>query len=387
MLTMLVGLGQFYSDNLSAETKKGKAERKAQGKHNGLLPFGVAKDADGNVVKCPENHAGLLLAFTRAAESKSDREVADALNAAGYRTTGNRGRNVFSKDTVRRILTNRFYLGELPNGAGGGVPGAHDAVIDAEIFSRAQAARQRNTTGAAKVPRSHRRYSLTGIACCGHCGGKMHFNSAPNGRARYYCYQKGQSKQCDQRSGMLERIDSQIEAYLSTFELPDGIVEDLVAIYEATADSQDDSAKRRRQIDSRLSRLKDMYQWGDIERAEYQAERDALKAELGTLIDAPDHAVALNQAAAFLRDLPAAWRAAAADQRNELVQTIFQEVEITDDRVTAVLPVPEFAPFFNLQIVDRETGRATMAAPNPDVLRSGSDGIRTRDLSLDRAAC
>ena len=31
MLTMLVGLSQFYSDNLSLETKKGKAERKAQG--------------------------------------------------------------------------------------------------------------------------------------------------------------------------------------------------------------------------------------------------------------------------------------------------------------------------------------------------------------------
>jgi DNA invertase Pin-like site-specific DNA recombinase len=31
MLTMLVGLGQFHSDNLSFETRKGKAERKAQG--------------------------------------------------------------------------------------------------------------------------------------------------------------------------------------------------------------------------------------------------------------------------------------------------------------------------------------------------------------------
>jgi site-specific DNA recombinase len=30
MLTMLVGLNQFYSDNLSLETKKGKHERKAQ---------------------------------------------------------------------------------------------------------------------------------------------------------------------------------------------------------------------------------------------------------------------------------------------------------------------------------------------------------------------
>lgn len=82
----------------------------------------------------------------------------------------------------------------------------------------------------------------------------------------------------------------------------------------------------------------------------------------------------LAQAAAFLRDLPAAWHAATAEQRNALARTAFQEVEITDHRVTAVLPVPEFSPFINLQAVDIETGRAKTAAPDPDVPRSGSDG-------------
>src|SRR3954452_24682836 len=47
MLTMLVGLSQFYSDNLSLETRKGKAERKAQGLYNGLLPFGTTANAAG----------------------------------------------------------------------------------------------------------------------------------------------------------------------------------------------------------------------------------------------------------------------------------------------------------------------------------------------------
>src|SRR5215207_4302756 len=100
MLTMLVGLSQFYSDNLAVETKKGKAERKAQGLHNGLLPFGLKKNEDGIPVPDPETYSGLLLAFQLAAEGKSDREVAAALNAAGYRTSGNRGRNLFTKDTI-----------------------------------------------------------------------------------------------------------------------------------------------------------------------------------------------------------------------------------------------------------------------------------------------
>ena len=65
------------------------------------------------------NYEGIVLAFTRRAAGDSDAEIARALNAAGYRTTGNRGRNLFSKDTVSPMLQNRFYVGELPDGMGG----------------------------------------------------------------------------------------------------------------------------------------------------------------------------------------------------------------------------------------------------------------------------
>src|SRR5215212_7660762 len=145
MLTMLVGLSQFYSDNLSLETKKGKAERKAQGLYNGLVPFGLKRQADtGLPVPDPETYPGLLMAFQLAAQGKSDRDVAEALNANGYRTTGNRGRNPFTKDTVCCLLKNRFYLGELPDSQGGWVPGAHQPVLDEEIFTQAAVARRAN---------------------------------------------------------------------------------------------------------------------------------------------------------------------------------------------------------------------------------------------------
>lgn len=44
---MLATLAQYYSDNLAQETRKGKAERRAQGLYNGSIPFGMIKGDHG----------------------------------------------------------------------------------------------------------------------------------------------------------------------------------------------------------------------------------------------------------------------------------------------------------------------------------------------------
>ena len=102
-LSMLGGLAELYSDNLSQETKKGWHERRAQGLYCGLLPFGAMKGEDG--VPVPDvrevdngdgvvrNYEGLLLAFQETID-KGDREVAILLNTRRYRTTGNQGTNL-----------------------------------------------------------------------------------------------------------------------------------------------------------------------------------------------------------------------------------------------------------------------------------------------------
>src|SRR5262249_27251304 len=135
-------------------------------------------------------------------------------------------------------------------------------------------------------------------------------------------------------------------------------------------------------------RIKEMYGWGDLTREAYVAQRDRIQTELAALRTTTDRAAILAQAAAFLRDLPAAWDAATPEQRNDLARLVFQSVEIADDRVVAVIPTADFAPFFNL-VEDNKTGRLVLSAPERQVsvLAGGSDGIRTRDLSLDRAAC
>ena len=196
ILATLGAFAQYYSDNLSHETKKGKQERKRQGLYNGLIPFGMTKGEDGVPIVDPKTFPGLLLAFQTSAAGKSDREVAVTLNKAGYRSTGNRGAQAFRKDSVRRILMNRFYLGELPDGEGEWIPGSHEGVIGLELFGAAQQARDQNrrTRSSASVPKSANTYSLSGLAICGHCGGRLHINRGKANRPRIYCYQGRQSE-------------------------------------------------------------------------------------------------------------------------------------------------------------------------------------------------
>ncbi len=348
ILATLAAFAQYYSDNLSTETKKGKAERKAQGLYNGMLPFGIKKNSSGIPVPDPETYAGLLLAFQLAAAGKSDREVAQALNAAGYRTTGNRGRNPFTKDTVCRLLQNRFFLGELPDGSGDWIMGAHEPVLDDALFDRAQEARRENRTapGPRSVPSTRRTHSLSGLGVCGYCGGRLHIQTDRHGRARIYCYRGSQGPACPQRSVKIDGIEAQVRQYLATFHLPDETVTEIIDLYDRASDQRDHSEDRRREIANRLERIRELYKWGDLTREAYAAERDQLGTDLSTLTGTTDRANIMAQAAAFLRDLPAAWDAATPNERNALARLVFQSVEITDARVVAVVPQPDFTPFF-----------------------------------------
>ncbi|MDP9356641.1 MAG: recombinase family protein [Chloroflexota bacterium] len=346
ILATLGAFAQYYSDNLATEVKKGKGERRAKGLPNGLLPFGVKVNPDGLPIPDPETYPGLLLAFQDAAAGKSDRQVAEALNAAGYRTTGNRGRNPFTKDTVCRLLQNRFFLGELPDGMGGWLPGAHAPLLDEDLFAAAQRARQANRSGAVKVPRARRRHSLSGLGVCGRCGGRLHILTDRKGEERIYCYQRRQIDTCGQPSLPLAWVEAQVLAYLRTFHLPEETVTRVIALYERSHVQRDDAERRRREIDGRLGRIRELYAWGDLTREAYRAERERLEAERSGLQGHGDLAVVLTRAAAFLRDLPAAWEAATAEERNDLARLVFASVEVVDDRVVAVVPQRDFAPFF-----------------------------------------
>jgi DNA invertase Pin-like site-specific DNA recombinase len=354
MLVMLGGLAEFYSDNLSQEVKKGLGERKKQGLYCGTLPFGITKDADGEAVRSPTSYPGLVKAFDLAAQGWTDIEVARALNADGYRTAGPRGNRSFATSSIKDILNNRFYLGYLPDGKVGWIKGRHEAFIDQAVWDQMQEARRRRrTTTETRCPTGKRVNTLTGLAYCWRCGGRIHAQNMYKGEPRLGCYNRQQSQDCPQKSANLSVYEGQIEGYLTTFHIPENYQERLLESHRNLETAYTNIEEERLKLADRLKRAKRLYELGDYTEAEYLARRDDLLRQMESLQPVTNQTAHLEKLARFLGDVPAAWVAAATqEQRNKLARALFDQVWMEDKTVVAVKPRPELEPFFRINYED-----------------------------------
>ena len=348
-LALLGAFAQYYSDNLSQETKKGWHERRAQGLYCGLLPFGAIKGENGVPLPDPSNHPGLVLAFELAAQGKSDRQVAMALNDKGYRTAGNQGNRPFSKDTIRGMLTNRFYLGCLSDGDEGWIAAKHAPFIDEQLWNQVQEMRQRNATSTHTRCRAGRRVcSFSGITYCWYCKGRIHVSFTKQGKPRLGCYNRSKGWDCSQKSTLLGVYEEQIEEYLKTFCIPEDYQEKILEAHRKLEATYVDASQEQARLKGRLERLKDLYKWGDMGKEDYLKEREVIQRQLNTFTSTESRVNTLDKLAEFLSSVARAWKEANQEQRNKLVRSLLQEIWLKDKEVVAVKPQPEFEPFFRI---------------------------------------
>jgi site-specific DNA recombinase len=349
MLVMQGGLAEFYSDNLSQEVKKGLGERKAQGLYCGSLPFGARKGEEGVPVPDPATFPGLQVAFEQAAQGKTDREIAGYLNTQGHRTAGPKGNRPFANTSVRGILTNRFYIGYLPDGKGGYVPAKHKPFIEQDIWDAAQDSRKRNRTSThTKCPGKKKVNSLTGITYCWYCKGRIHTHYHYHGEPRLGCYTRQKGQGCGQKSANLSIYEGQLAAYLNTFHIPEDYQQRILEAQQELEKAYTDSAAQKERLERQLKRVRELYEWGDSTKAEYEIKRDKILDELRSLTVPQQPAEHLEKMARFLADVPAAWAEATPEQRNKLARCLFDQVWLKDKEVIAVKPLPELEPFFRL---------------------------------------
>src|ERR1700694_101394 len=115
-LTILAAFAAYFSDMLAKHTSKGKSERVAQGLYNGDIPFGFRSTGPKSPPEFdPEEYPGLRLLGELRMQGKTAEQIADAVNAAGYRTGSKRfGARLFTIDTINAITRCEFYAAYEP---------------------------------------------------------------------------------------------------------------------------------------------------------------------------------------------------------------------------------------------------------------------------------
>jgi len=197
---MIESLDEFYSANLGEEIRRGMRESASRGFYMGShTPYGYQriKVKDGNKERPrlePNPHEALVVTrvFKDVLEGKGLKEVAGALEREGI--AGPRGKG-WGKTTLHKILTNEAYTGTLVWGRSSGdvrrsepicVENAWPAIVDREIFDRAQAHLKERAPAYLHPRRVASNYILSGLARCGTCGKALIGQEAKGGRFAYY---------------------------------------------------------------------------------------------------------------------------------------------------------------------------------------------------------
>lgn len=203
-------LYDLYSKDVSVKVKASFETKCANGEYvSGRVPFGYEKSREekNGIVVNPKEAEIVRYIFSLAALGKSSTQIARQLykenvpTITQFRRSGKEYQDgkvrTWSENAVRKILNNRFYLGEMAYGKsvrksvgskrGSSVPvedwkvirAHHEALISEEIFRQVSL-----VLPGRSEKRNREKHPLTGKIYCGGCGYALNYK-LPCGKNRY----------------------------------------------------------------------------------------------------------------------------------------------------------------------------------------------------------
>ena len=185
-------------------------------------------------------------------------------------------------------------------------------------------------TGRGGRRRSGSRWALSGIGVCGGCGRPLNVMNHASGKQRVRCSGRTQGNGCDEPSCFADVIEDQVGALLARFAVDGDERERLVTAWRHRRGRDPEASGNRVRLERKLSRLKELYLEGDIDKADYQKQKASVSGELAVLPTegTADDAEAGERLAAFLADVSQAWAIADATERNRIARQLFSSVVV-----------------------------------------------------------
>lgn len=191
---IMATIAEFYSKNLSHESKKGLHEKARRGGTPGYAPLGYLNSrekVDGREIKVvildSERAPHIQWAFGAYASGEwSITDLVEELTRRGMKTrsTLTRPSVPLSRSQVHRILSSSYYTGKLPYG-GVEYDGKHPALVDQRTWDRVQDVLAGRRISGDRSWR-HEHY-LKGTLFCARCDSRFGFGYS-KGKGGTYAY-------------------------------------------------------------------------------------------------------------------------------------------------------------------------------------------------------
>ena len=298
MLQVAFGQSKYYSDNLKQNVERGMRQKLRRGEWLTRAPFGyVNNPRTRNIEPDPVKSKVIVRAYEKYSKGGYTLESL-AQFLAEHSVVTNAG-TPLGKASVKRILTNRAYLGFTKH-YDEYFPGSFKPILSSTLFEAVQK-RLEERAHPRHLKHSHN-FPFTGLFRCGECRCMItaQWCTGKGGnRYRYYrCTKK--NGRCLQKYLMEDALALQIKEQLQTVSLPDDWAQYMVdkvdewdKVDEQSSGSHVERLKAEsREIERKLDALVDLHLNGDIERAAYVTKKDMLmrqKLSLDTKLSAVRH--------------------------------------------------------------------------------------------------
>ena len=264
--SMLTGMAEYYSAELSEKVVRGMTENVLKGKYNGgTIPIGFKVDEEKFFQVDPLKAPFVVEAFQRYNDGATMKELMNWLNDSGVTTNRNQK---FTYNSVQTLLTNKRYIGEN-HFKDIVMPDSIPAIVDKDLFEEVQQKIKKNS----RAPARHKAeddYLLTTKLFCGMCGAMM-FGECGTGRNKvvhhyYKCATAKRFKTCKKKTVRKEWLEDLVVAETMKLIQDDAVIDAIVAEVMELQDQENTTLplleKQMREVENGIENMLNAIQAG-----------------------------------------------------------------------------------------------------------------------------
>ena len=285
VLNIAFGQSKYYVDNLSENVKRGMKHKVRIGVWPVQAPLGYLNDKNTKTIMIDPVRSKII---RRAFEmfsfgNHSFTSMSEYLFELGIKTRIGRKLN---PDTIKRMLSNRFYLGIL-NYKGELHKGIHKPIISKVLFDSAQKQVERF-----ERPRGNKghNFPFAGLMKCLECRasitGEEHIRNYKRGDSQTFTYYRCTKKlgYCSQKYVRQEEVEHQLREQLSDVAIPQGWWKEWLIRLEQDKLNETKLASLRvveigeemQEVDRKLNKLLDTYLDSIVDEESYKKKKNEL---------------------------------------------------------------------------------------------------------------